>query len=169
MPYDDRFFAGGASTVRGYRHNSLGPQVTNEDELDYLNYTSDVLLPDDPARGGNYELVTNLEWRFPLPWLSRWKLASVLFLEGGNVWERAEDIRWRAFRLTSEPGDPNDPASTKIWDYRWSYGTGLRLDTPIGPVRVDVGFPLKRARYVGLDKDERDPARVWHFSLGYPF
>jgi len=28
VPYDDRFFAGGSSTVRGYRHNSLGPQVT---------------------------------------------------------------------------------------------------------------------------------------------
>lgn len=169
VPYDDRFFAGGASTVRGYRHNSLGPQVTNEDELDYLNYTSDVLLPDDPARGGNYEMLTNLEWRFPLPWLSRWKLSSVLFFEGGNVWERAEDIRWRAFRLTSEPGDPTDSGSTRIWDYRYSYGTGVRLDTPIGPVRVDVGFPLKRARYVGLDKDVRDPVRVWHFSLGYPF
>ncbi|MBM4130783.1 hypothetical protein FJ250_07110, partial [bacterium] len=54
VPYDDRFFAGGASTVRGYANNSLGPQVTDPDELAYLNYTSDVLLPDNPARGGNY-------------------------------------------------------------------------------------------------------------------
>ena len=169
IPYDDRFFAGGGATVRGYDHNSLGPQVTDQDLLDYLNYTSDVLLPDDPARGGNYLMLTNMEWRFPLPWLSRWKLGSVLFFEGGNVWERAEDIRMLAFRLRSEPGDPNDPASTRVWDYRYSYGTGLRLDTPIGPVRVDVGFPLKRARYKGLDKDVSDPKRVWHFSLGYPF
>ena len=169
VPYDDRFFAGGASTVRGYRHNSLGPQVTDAAELDYLNYTSDVLLPDDPARGGNYLMLTNLEWRFPLPWLSRWKLGSVFFFDGGNVWSRAEDIRLRAFRLTSEPGEPTDPGSTRIWDYRYSYGTGVRLDTPIGPVRVDVGFPLKRGRYVSVDQDEKDPKRVWHFSLGYPF
>ncbi len=169
VPYDDRFFAGGGSTVRGYGHNSLGPQVTDQDELDFLNYTSDVLLPDDPARGGNYLLLTNLEWRFPLPWLSRWKLGSVLFFDGGNVWERIEDLRWRSFRLTSEPGDPTDPNSTRAWDYRFSYGTGVRFETPIGPVRVDVGIPLKRARYKGLDKDVRDPKLVWHFSLGYPF
>jgi outer membrane protein insertion porin family len=169
VPYDDRFFAGGSSTVRGYRHNSLGPQVTDPDELDYLNYTSDVLLPDNPARGGNYLLLSNVEWRFPLPVLRRWGFASVLFFEGGNVWAEASEIRLRGFRLTSDPGEPTDPTATKVWDYRWSWGTGVRLDTPFGPVRVDVGFPLKRARYKNLEKDLVDPAVVWHFSLGYPF
>jgi outer membrane protein assembly factor BamA len=169
VPYNDRFFAGGASTVRGYRHNSLGPQVTDQDELDYLNYTSDVLLPDNPARGGNYMMLTNVEWRFPLPVLRRWKFSSVMFFEGGNVWAQISDIRFKSFRLTSEPGDPTDPASTKVWDYRYSLGTGVRFDTPFGPIRVDVGFPLKRARYKNLDRDYKDPAYIWHFSLGYPF
>lgn len=169
VPYDDRFFAGGASTVRGYRHNSLGPQITDEDELDELNFSSDVLLPDDPARGGNYLMLTNVEWRFPLPVLRRWKLSSVLFFEGGNVWEQIGDVRLRGFRLTSNPGDPNDPTSTKVWDYRYSVGTGIRLDTPVGPVRVDVGFPLKRVNYVSDTRNFKDPKTVWHFSLGYPF
>ncbi len=169
VPYDDRFFAGGASSVRGYGRNSLGPQVTDQDELDELNYGSDVLLPDNPARGGNYLLLTNLEWRFPLPWLNRWNFASVLFFEGGNVWESLNDIRLTGFRLNSAPGDPLDPGSTKDWDYRYSYGTGIRLDTPFGPVRADVGIPLKRVRYLSLDKDFNDPKVVWHFSLGYPF
>ena len=155
--------------MRGYGHNSLGPQVMDQDELDYLNYTSDVLLPDNPARGGNYLLLTNAEWRFPLPVLRKWKLAGVLFLDGGNVWAELSDVRWRAFRLVADPGDPDDPGSTKVWDYRYSYGTGLRLDTPFGPVRVDVGFPLKRVRYLNEDRDYKDPQRVWHFSLGYPF
>ncbi len=169
VPYDDRFFAGGATTVRGYDHNILGPQVANQDELDRLNYTQDNLLPDNPARGGNYLMLTNVEWRFPLPLLSRWKLSSVLFFDGGNVWARLSDLRWRAFRLTSDPGDPTAVGTTKVWDYRYSWGTGLRLDTPFGPVRVDVGFPLKRARYLSEVRDYRDPATVWHFSLGYPF
>lgn len=169
VPYDDRFFAGGASSVRGYGHNSLGPQVTDQDELDELNYGSDVLLPDNPARGGNYLMLTNVEWRFPLPWLSKWNFASVMFFEGGNVWESLGDIQIRGFRLTSEPGFPSDPTSTKVWDYRYSYGTGIRLDTPFGPVRADVGFPLKRVRYLSAEKDYSDPKVVWHFSLGYPF
>lgn len=169
VPYDDRFFAGGASTVRGYGHNSLGPQVQDQDELDYLNYSSENLLPENPARGGNYLMLTNLEYRFPLPLLSRWKLSSVFFFEGGNVWARIKDLSMRAFRLNSAPGDPLDPGSTKSWDYRYSYGTGLRLDTPIGPVRVDVGIPLKRANYVSAERNYTDPNVVWHFSLGYPF
>ncbi len=169
VPYDDRFFAGGATTVRGYDNNSLGPQVADQDELDLLNYTSDILLPDNPARGGNYLMLTNVEWRFPLPVLSRWKLSGVLFMDGGNVWARLSDIRWRAFRLVSQPGEPTDPGSTRVWDYRYSWGPGVRLDTPFGPVRVDVGVPLKRARYLGNGRDYKDPDRIWHFSLGYPF
>lgn len=169
VPYDDRFFAGGATTVRGYDHNRLGPQVSNQDELDLLNYTSDILLPDNPARGGNYLLLTNAEWRFPLPVLSRWKLSGVLFFDGGNVWSKLSDLRWRAFRLNSDPGDPTDLGTTKVWDYRYSWGTGVRLDTPFGPVRVDMGIPLKRARYLSETQDDKDPGRVWHFSLGYPF
>jgi len=169
VPYDERFFAGGASSVRGYRLNSLGPQVTDQDELDQLNYSSDVLLPDNPARGGNYLMLTNLEYRFPLPGLRRWKLAGVLFFEGGNVWASAPDIRIKGYRLHSIPGNPQDPASTKDWDYRYSFGTGIRWDTPFGPLRVDVGFPLKRARYVNETIDTTDPSVLWHFSLGYPF
>ena len=169
VPYDDRFFAGGASTVRGYANNSLGPQVTDKDELDYLHYTSDVLLPDNPARGGNYLLLTNVEWRVPLPVLRKVGLATVAFLEGGNVWAELKDVQLRGFRPHSGPGDPNAPGSTKSWDYRYSLGTGVRFETPFGPVRIDVGFPLKRVRYVSETRDYKDPAAVWHFSVGYPF
>ena len=169
VPYDDRFFAGGTFSVRGYIDNSLGPQISDQAELDEIGFGSDVPLPDNPARGGNYQLITNLEWRFPLPVLSRWHLSSVVFMDGGNVWESATDILIKGIRLTSEPGEPGDPASTKLWDYRYSIGTGLRLDTPFGPVRVDIGWPLKRARYQSLEKTVvDDPWRV-HFSLGQTF
>jgi outer membrane protein insertion porin family len=169
LPYDDRFFAGGAYSVRGYRDNGLGPQITNEDERDAIGWASDVPLPDDPASGGNYQLISNLEWRFPLPLLRRWNFSSVLFFDGGNVWADLDDIRLRAFRLDSHPGDPDDPNSTKIWDYRYSVGTGLRFDTPFGPFRLDVGFPLKRARYEGLERTVVDEEWRTHFSLGHVF
>lgn len=166
VPYQERFFAGGASTVRGYLEGSLGPQLPSA-QLDSLQQSSPyVPLPDRPARGGNYLLLTNLEWRFPLPLLDRWKLGGVLFLDGGNVWQRWDDIRLRGFRLRSYPRDPQDVLATKLWDYRYSLGTGLRLDTPFGPFRFDVGFPLKRAR---LSETLAEDKVIYHFSLGYPF
>jgi outer membrane protein insertion porin family len=98
--------------------------------------------------------------------LSRWNVAGVAFIDGGNVWEDIDEIRLRGFRWRSFPGDPDSSSSTKLWDYRWSTGTGVRVDTPVGPVRVDVGFPLKRARFSDTETEDKV---VYHFSLGYPF
>jgi outer membrane protein insertion porin family len=169
VPYDDRFFAGGAYSVRGYRDNSLGPQILEAEDQTVIGWGSDVPLPDNPAAGGNYQLITNIEWRFPIPVLRRWNFSSVAFFDGGNVWEDLDDIQLQGFRLRSYPGEPTDDTSTKIWDYRYSIGTGLRLDTPFGPFRLDVGFPLKRARYQNLDKTLEDEKWRTHFSLGHVF
>ncbi len=166
VPYQERFFAGGVSSVRGYAERGLGPQITDQAVLDSLQLSSDVPLGDQPARGGNYRLLTNVEWRFPIPLLSRWHVGGVAFVDGGNVWEDIDEIRLQGFRWRSYPGDPESSSSTKLWDYRWSAGTGVRVDTPVGPVRVDVGFPLKRAR---LSVTETEDKVVYHFSLGYPF
>ncbi len=165
VPYQERFFAGGVSTVRGYLERSLGPQVS-EAIRDSLQLASDVPLSDQPARGGNYMLLTNAEWRFPMPVLSRWKVSGVAFVDGGNVWERAEDIQLRGFRWRSYPRAPEDESATKLWDYRYSVGGGVRIDTPVGPVRLDLGFPLKRAR---LSDTETEAKTIYHFSLGFPF
>ncbi len=166
VPYQERFFAGGVSTVRGYQERSLGPQITDQAELDSLQIASDVPLPDRPARGGNYLLLTNVEWRVPLPTPGKWNIGGVIFLDGGNVWEHWSEIALRSFRPRSYPGDPEEIDSTKLWDYRWSYGGGIRFDTPVGPVRLDVGFPLKRARSSETIVDDKV---MYHFSLGYPF
>jgi len=170
VPYQERFFAGGASTVRGYLQRSLGPQITDQAVLDSLQLASDVPLSDHPARGGNYLLLTNVEWRFPMPLLSKWNVNGVAFVDGGNVWERAEDIRLRSFRWRSFPRDPDEESATKLWDYRYSVGGGVRIDTLVGPIRLDVGFPLKRAKLSVADAETETEAKViYHFSLGFPF
>jgi outer membrane protein insertion porin family len=170
VPYQERFFAGGASTVRGYLERSLGPQITDQAELDSLQLASDVPLSDKAARGGNYLLMSNVEWRFPMPLLSKWNVSGVSFVDGGNVWERAEDIRLHSFRWRSYPRDPDDEAATKLWDYRYSIGGGLRIDTIVGPIRLDVGFPLKRALLTNPDGTTKIEDKViYHFSLGFPF
>ncbi|MBU0742995.1 BamA/TamA family outer membrane protein [bacterium] len=174
VPYQERFFAGGASTVRGYLERSLGPQITDQAVRDSLRLASDVPLSDQPARGGNYLLLTNVEWRFPMPLFSQWRVDGVAFVDGGNVWERASDIRLRGFRWRSHPRDPADDSATRTWDYRYSVGCGVRIHTPVGPVRLDVGFPLKRARLTNTEFDDASDFKIedkaiYHFSLGFPF
>ena len=68
----ERFFAGGANTVRGYAQDSLGPRSPIFDE----------------AEGGNSLLIFNQEVRLPL----FWRLGAVGFIDAGSVFETARDI-----------------------------------------------------------------------------
>jgi len=102
---DERFFAGGAFSVRGYDTKSLGPQET----------LGTLVRP----LGGEALLLVNEELRVPLPF----DLTGLLFADIGQVWDRLRDV------------DTN--LSTSL-------GLGLRARTPVGLVRLDVGFPLDR-------------------------
>jgi outer membrane protein insertion porin family len=102
LPIQDRFFAGGATTVRGFREDRLGP-------LDARG---------NPT-GGNGLAILNLEWRFPI-W--RW-IGGTLFVDTGAVTPEVRDLRFDAFRTGA--------------------GGGIRITTPVGPVRVDVGYALQ--------------------------
>lgn len=68
--------------------------------------------------GGKSIIESSLELRLPL----FWRLSGVAFLDAGNVW--------------------TGPWQYKVNDLAYAAGTGLRIDTPIGPVRLDVGFPV---------------------------
>lgn len=68
--------------------------------------------------GGKSIFESNVEIRYPVVW----RLSLVAFFEAGNVWEKS----WLY--------DFNDLGYTA--------GSGLRIETPIGPVRFDVGVPL---------------------------
>jgi len=102
LPIQDRFFAGGATTVRGYREDRLGPLDARGNPV-----------------GGNGLAIANLEWRFPI-W--RW-IGGTLFFDAGAVTPEVRDLHWDAFRSGA--------------------GGGIRIKTPVGPVRVDVGYALQ--------------------------
>lgn len=125
VPIEDRYFAGGSNSVRGYENNSLGPKIVNPE--------TGALQP----IGGNGLLLTNLELRFSIPVLSRINISGSAFIDGGNVWENFDDVKLSDFKPFKSSSD------VTIDDYFYGVGFGIRYNTPIGPIRLDYGIPLK--------------------------
>ncbi len=114
MPIYERFFAGGAYTIRGYEERKVGPvdPVSN-----------------DPL-GGASMVVGNIEYTYPL--FSFLKVAA--FYDVGNVWEKAADI----FSNKNAYGVANTGG------FKAGFGLGLRINTPIGPIMLDYGIPMNK-------------------------
>lgn len=95
--------------------------------------------------GGNTILAFSSEVRAPITG----SLGGVVFVDGGNVWPEA-----RAVRLS---------------DLRYATGLGLRYQTPVGPIRFDVGYQVNPIP--GLLIDSGLQQRRWriHFSIGQAF
>jgi outer membrane protein insertion porin family len=120
LPIQDRFFAGGSTSVRGFPENKLGP-------LDAAG---------NPV-GGNALVVVSAEWRFPV-W--RW-LGGAVFIDAGTVTPEISDLRLAAFKSGA--------------------GAGLRVATPVGPIRLDVGYALQP-----IPNESRTQV---YLTVGFPF
>jgi len=95
--------------------------------------------------GGNSFLAFSIEGRAHL----KGKLGGVLFLDAGNVWE--------------------DSGGFALNDLRYAVGPGLRYQTPVGPIRLDVGYqltPIDELLVNGAPQSHR--FRI-HFSIGQAF
>jgi outer membrane protein insertion porin family/translocation and assembly module TamA len=95
--------------------------------------------------GGQSMMAATTELRFPV----YGKLGAVAFLDFGNVW--------------------GDPWGIHLNDLRYAIGPGIRYITPIGPVRVDLGYQLNPIP--GLLVNGEPQTRRWriHFSIGQAF
>jgi outer membrane protein insertion porin family len=130
VPLSQRFFAGGDTTLRGFLADEAGPVQfpanPNDDDPSY-----------DPV-GGQLSVILNAELRFPV-WRS---LGGVLFYDAGNVFVSASE-----FRFSGSETIVDDDLGCVIQDgFRHVLGAGLRIDTPLGPIRLEYGRKLDRRR-----------------------
>lgn len=149
IPFEKRYFAGGANSVRGWSVRSLGPGSFAGDG-NFMNQTGDLKLE------GSLEYRSNLFW----------KLAGAVFVDAGNVWTLRD--------YESQPGGQFlfDKFYKQI---AVAYGIGLRIDLGFFILRFDGGmkainpaYESGRDRYpIFHPKFSRDFA--FHFAVGYPF
>jgi translocation and assembly module TamA len=140
VPLTQRYYSGGATSHRGFGHRRLSPTITVAQPAE---------VEGDPfARiGGGALLETSYELRTHLTRIGDEWLGLTFFADGGDV--------------TLELGD------LEVGDLHWALGAGLRYNTIIGPVRLDVGYRITALDGAG-GPVERNRVVV-HFSLGEAF
>jgi outer membrane protein insertion porin family len=124
VPLFDRFFLGGANTVRGFGNYDIGPIDDNNQPL-----------------GGDTMGYSNLELTFPI--IDRVR---------GAVWNDIGFLDARPFHYTDAWHELNMAA-----------GVGLRLNLPIGPLRLDYGLPYKDQGW------NHSNTGKFSFDVGYQF
>lgn len=150
LPFEKRFYAGGANGVRGWSVRTLGPGCydAKNSVTDFINQCGDI------------SFITSLEYRMKLFWV----FEGAIFGDAGNIWT----IR----------NYENQPGGLFKLDTFWkqiaaSYGAGLRLDFTYFLLRFDLGLKaynpaLNQERWPIVHPKWRRDA-TFHFSVGYPF
>jgi outer membrane protein insertion porin family len=118
IPISERFFIGGASSLRGYAYESVAP-------LNRLKH---------PV-GGDSMAIFNFELRFPLPY----DFGLVTFLDAGNAWLLNKNVK-----VSAGLGRTPTVTSSGTNGLRYGAGLGIRYKTPVGPLRLDYGFKVDR-------------------------
>ncbi len=150
VPLPERFFAGGGTTLRGFGLNQAGPR----------DMSSGFPI------GGLAMLVLNQEVRFPmhLPIVGS-HLGGAIFYDLGNVYTDLQHVTLRWSPVT------NDNSMNYL---SHTVGFGFRYATPIGPVRIDLGYQLNPAQFVftdtnGMQQTSRLPHFQFFFNIGSIF
>ena len=152
LPFEKRYFSGGANSVRGWSVRELGPGKFKgtDGRIDFINQTGDVKLD------------LNAEYRSSL----FWKLQGALFIDAGNIWTLRN--------YAEQPG-----GQFKFTEFYKqivaSYGMGLRLNFDYFILRFDVGMKAINPAY----ESEKEHWSIihpklsrdfdFHFAVGLPF
>ena len=152
LPFEKRYYAGGANSVRGWAVRDLGPgsYMGRENTVDYISHSGDVKL----------EFSTEYRAHLFL------KFYGAFFVDAGNI--------WTVYDYDDQPG------GKFLWNEFYkqiavAYGLGLRIDFNVVVARVDIGMKAINPMYaegpmrypIVHPNFKRD--RAWHIAVGYPF
>lgn len=150
VPFEKRFYAGGANGVRGWSVRTLGPGSYDAQNsvIDFINQCGDI------------SLILSAEYRAKLFWV----LEGALFVDAGNIWT-----------IHNYPNQPGGMFKfNKFYkEIAGAYGLGIRMDFTYFLLRFDLGFKA----YNPAMNQERWPIAhmnwrrdtTFHFAVGYPF
>ncbi|MDD7604330.1 MAG: BamA/TamA family outer membrane protein [Candidatus Limisoma sp.] len=150
LPFEKRFYSGGANSVRGWSVRTLGPGRYNGN-----NSVSSFM-----EQCGDIRLDLNLEYRARLFWV--FELAA--FIDAGNIWT----IR----NYDNQPGG-QFKFNSFYKEIAAAYGLGLRMNFNYFLLRLDLGMKAYNPAYgqerVPLVHPDFSRDHAFHFSVGYPF
>jgi outer membrane protein insertion porin family len=136
VPFYDRFYLGGLYSLRGFQYRGIGPRDPS--------YGINPYMPDEPIGGDTYWF-GSLEYSIPI--IQKEKTGGVrfaLFYDIGNVYPGAYSFST----------DNDRPVYYDNW------GFGLRLNLPIGPLRLDYGLPIHTDQF-------NSSSGRFQFGVGY--
>lgn len=150
IPFEKRFYAGGANNVRGWGVRTLGPgsYESKNNLLNFINQCGDIMLN------------LSMEYRMRLFWV----FEGALFVDAGNIWT-----------IKKYPTQPNGEFTfSKFYkQIAAGYGVGLRMDFTYFLLRLDLGMkahdPAKNAEPWPLIHPNWHRDATLHFAVGYPF
>ena len=152
LPFEKRYFSGGANSVRGWSVRELGPGTYHGDDkvIDYIKQSGDI------------KLGASVEYRSKL----FWKVNGAAFVDAGNIWTIRDYVE--------QPGGVFG-FDTFYKQIAVSYGLGLRFDFGVLVLRLDGGMkaynPSGTTFYKRLPLVHPSMNRdfAFHLAVGYPF
>jgi outer membrane protein assembly factor BamA len=150
IPFEKRFYSGGANSVRGWGVRTLGPgrYDARNSVTDFINQCGDIRID------------LNAEYRVKLFWV----LEGAAFIDAGNVWTIRD--------YENQPGGQFKFSS--FWkELAWAYGLGVRMDFTYFLLRFDLGMkaynPAMNQEAWPIIHPHWKRDATFHFSVGYPF
>lgn len=148
LPFYEHYYAGGFSSVRGFKENTLGPRSTPSDGSNPGTEVDDD--QDEEPFGGNLLVAGGVEMIFPMPFVKDQRsFRASVFWDMGNVFD------------TKCPSEAKNCSKFNLTDMASSVGVGGTWISGFGPLSFSLALPIK--------KPSDSEAEIFQFSMGQTF